>query len=57
MKFHLFRRIDGQWGWHLVARNGRIVAASGEGYVSRAHARKMVAKVIGLAADTPVVQD
>ena len=29
-----------RWGWRLVAKNGRIVAVSGEGYTDKATARQ-----------------
>lgn len=32
MTFYIFKDIKGQWRWHLVAANNRIVANSGEGY-------------------------
>jgi uncharacterized protein YegP (UPF0339 family) len=57
MKFHVYKSRNCEWRWRLVARNGRIVAESGEGYKSRAHILKMIAKVVTLPFDTPVVQD
>jgi uncharacterized protein len=36
MRFELYRDAVGQWRWRLRARNGEIVAESGEGYVRRA---------------------
>ncbi len=45
MKFVIYRDKKGEWRWHLKARNGRIVAESGEGYKSKAHCRKMVKKI------------
>lgn len=36
-----------KWRWRLRARNGRIVADSGQGYVNRAHALKMLLKIRG----------
>lgn len=35
MKFHIYQDKRGEWRWRLKARNGRIVADSGEGYVTR----------------------
>ena len=35
MRFELYRDAGGQWRWRLRARNGEIVAESGEGYVRR----------------------
>jgi uncharacterized protein YegP (UPF0339 family) len=31
-RHRFFRDAHGDWRWHLVARNGRIIACSGEGY-------------------------
>ncbi len=35
MRFELYRDAKGAWRWRLRARNGEIVAESGEGYVRR----------------------
>ena len=35
---HIFRDEAGQWRWHRTAANGRIIAASGEGYEHRTDA-------------------
>lgn len=42
MKFHVFQDTEGQWRWKLVARNGKTIAVSGEGYKRKRHAVKMV---------------
>jgi uncharacterized protein len=34
MKVHVYRAVDG-WRWQLKARNGRIIAESGEAYTNR----------------------
>lgn len=31
-KFEIYRDKAGEWRWRLIARNGKIVADSGEGY-------------------------
>lgn len=36
MKFKVYRDAADEWRWQLVARNGRIVAESGEGYTRAA---------------------
>lgn len=36
MKFHIYRDHVGHYRWRLVARNGKTVADSGEGYKRRA---------------------
>ena len=37
MTFYIYKDRAGEWRWHLKAANGRIVADSGEGYVSKQH--------------------
>jgi uncharacterized protein YegP (UPF0339 family) len=32
MAYHMYRDVNGQWRWRLVAANNRIIANSGEGY-------------------------
>lgn len=34
-RFRVYRDRKGEWRWRLIARNGRIVADSGEGYDRR----------------------
>lgn len=46
MKFHIYRDTRGEWRWRLKARNGRIVADSGEGYVRKGGAERAAQKVI-----------
>lgn len=55
MKFYIFQDRKGEWRWTLVARNGRKVADSGEGYkrkqtainaVGRLRSQIMIAKII-----------
>lgn len=40
--FAIFRDAAGEWRWHLVHRNGNILADGGEGYASRSNARRAV---------------
>jgi uncharacterized protein YegP (UPF0339 family) len=35
MRFELYRDAKGEWRWRLRARNGEVVAESGEGYTRR----------------------
>lgn len=35
MRFEIFRDSAGEWRWRLRARNGEVIATSGEGYVHR----------------------
>lgn len=49
-KLNIYRRktlIPSQrWGWRLVAPNGRKVANSGEGYLSKAFAQEIAVAII-----------
>ncbi|SEA19484.1 Uncharacterized conserved protein YegP, UPF0339 family [Haloplanus vescus] len=53
--FEVYEDAAGEWRWRLVARNGEIVADSGEGYGSRSGAREAAERVRGGApeADLP----
>ena len=35
MRFELYRDAKGEWRWRLRARNGEVIADSGEGYLRR----------------------
>ena len=35
MRFELYRDAKGEWRWRLRAKNGAVVAESGEGYLRR----------------------
>jgi len=39
-KFHIYRDTAHDWRWRLKSANGRIIADSAEGYVSKAGARR-----------------
>lgn len=46
MKFEMYRDNKKEWRWTLFARNGRIVADSGEGYKNRGHCKRMIQRII-----------
>ncbi len=54
----VYEDTKGEWRWRLVAPNGRIIADSGEGYVSRSNAMRAVNRLIAVvrAADEYVVE-
>lgn len=56
MKFEVYRGLN-QWRWRLRARNGKIVATSGESYKRRADALKGVRAVVSAWPKTDVVVD
>ncbi len=55
--FQLYRDKASEWRWRLVHRNGRILADSGEGYVSRSNARRAVETVAETAGEAAVDAD
>ena len=36
---HVYKAENGQWGWHVKASNGEIVAIGGEQFVSKSGAQ------------------
>lgn len=44
MKLRVYRAADG-WRWRLKARNGRIIADSGEAYTRRSDCVKVARKI------------
>ena len=47
MKFEIYQDKQGKWRWRLQARNGRIVADSGQGYASKRNATRAVRRLKG----------
>ena len=43
---YMDRRLE--WRWRLIAKNGKIIAESGEGYKSKTVAKNMITKVDSL---------
>jgi uncharacterized protein YegP (UPF0339 family) len=54
-KFHVYPDKAGQFRWRLVARNGRIIADSGEGYTRRDDAHRAISKMRYAAAQAGVL--
>lgn len=46
MTFHVYRDTAGQWRWRLVAKNGRTVGDSGEGYRRRVDCVRMAQRIL-----------
>lgn len=46
IQVYLDRKLE--WRWRLIAKNGRIIADSGEGYKSKTVAKRMPEKVFDL---------
>jgi uncharacterized protein YegP (UPF0339 family) len=49
-KAEVYQDSLGEWRWRARARNGEVIADSGEGYVSRSHAVEMAEDVTGVPA-------
>jgi uncharacterized protein YegP (UPF0339 family) len=45
MKLELYKDVDKEWRWKLVARNGRTVAEGTEGYRKRATMKKTLRRM------------
>lgn len=56
-RFEVFRDGAGEWRWRLVHDNGNIIADSGEGYASKANARKGLRSVKRNAAAASVREE
>jgi uncharacterized protein YegP (UPF0339 family) len=56
MKIIIFRDEKNEWRWRLIAKNGRIVADSGEGYKRRAAILRTIERIrVGFGA-APLIQ-
>lgn len=47
--YEILREASGQWGWHLIAANGRIIATSSERYKTRAECLEAIELVKSLS--------
>ncbi len=54
MKLHVYRDDAGEWRWRLKARNGRILADSGESYKRRATCLRIARTVVAGPIDVVV---
>jgi uncharacterized protein YegP (UPF0339 family) len=52
MKLVFYKDRKGEWRWRWRARNGRIMADSGEGYSSKRKAMKAVVRFFEMASET-----
>jgi uncharacterized protein YegP (UPF0339 family) len=55
MKFYIYKDKSGAWRWYLKARNGRIVADSGEGYVNYQDCVDGI-ELVASSKDAPIVK-
>ncbi len=42
------KRQDGDWGWCVKARNGKLIATSGEGFKRKKYAADVARRVTGI---------
>ena len=58
MKIEIYEDDAGEWRWRMVARNGKIVADSGEGYRRRLGALRAVLRLLEVvrAREVPIVE-
>lgn len=52
--FELFKDGAGEWRWRLRHANGNIIADSGEGYTTKANAKKGIRSVKTNASDATI---
>ena len=55
MKFEYYKDKKGEWRWRLKAKNGAIIADSGEGYVRKEDCLKGLMLVKNIDRKTPHV--
>lgn len=55
MKFELYEDKAGEWRWRLVAKNGKTIADSGEGYHGQGNARRALKTVRKAIADADII--
>lgn len=46
MKFEIYKDRKKEWRWRLKARNGKIIAVSGEGYKRKRTSYNIILKII-----------
>ena len=54
-QYEVLQATAGQWYWLLVDADGKVLAVSGEYFLSRASAQRAVEVVHAIAAGAPVV--
>lgn len=55
-KIMIYRDYSEEYRWRLVGRNGRIIADSSEGYVTKHNCRQAVARFRDAAAQAVIVE-
>jgi uncharacterized protein YegP (UPF0339 family) len=52
--FTVYKDTDGHYRWRLQAKNGKVIADSGEGYVRKAACLRGIELVADLSFDAPI---
>ena len=55
MQYHVYKDLNGQWRWRLLAANNRIIADSAEGYWNQSDCVSGINLVKG-SSQAPVYQ-
>lgn len=55
MKFELYKDKAGEWRWRLVAKNGKTIADSGEGYNGPGNVRRALKGFRKAVGDAEIV--
>lgn len=55
-KFAVYKDKNHQWRWRLRAKNGRIVADSGESYTRKSDLLSQLNKIINIAPETVKIE-
>jgi len=54
----VFLDASGSWRWRVRAKNGRLIATSGESFASRGNARRAARSLLRtLQSEVPIVED
>ena len=54
LRINVYPDKSGQWRWQMMSANSRIIADSGEGYVTEYNAMRAAFRLLELAPNTPV---
>ena len=55
-KIKVYRDQAGEYRWRLVGRNGKIMADSAEGYVTKHNCNQAIARFMAAAPNAPIVE-
>jgi uncharacterized protein YegP (UPF0339 family) len=55
MAYYMYRDVQGQWRWYLLAANNRKIAESGEGYHNKQDCRNAIT-LVSTSGNCPVYE-